>query len=124
MTGDSTAARLPPHPDGGGEPYAAFTLEDDARDVLPTLVLRRRDGSRVAKPYHWLSEAEYLPDGGVRLVYPDGTFTVRGRNLLPLFTALSRHAVREIWEADRATALLVPEGDPLVEGIDFSLPRG
>lgn len=116
MINDDSDGRLP----SLLELYSAFQVAEEG-EVLVALVLRRKDGSRVAKPYHWLSEAEYLPNLGVRLVYPSGTFTVSGRNLLGLFSSLSTHSVRQIWEADRATALLAPEDAPVVEAIDYTL---
>ena len=116
--------QLPPTPGAGEEAYSAYLLGEYYGEAIPNLVFRRKDGSRVAKAYHWLSEVEYLPGLGVRLVYPDGVFTVRGRNLLGLFTAVSQHAVRLVWEADRATCFQVPESAPLVEAVERTPPRG
>ena len=100
------------------EPYSAYLLSDRYGETLPFLVFRLKDGRRVAKAYHWLGEAEYGPDLGVRLTFPDAEFVVRGRNLLGLFMAVCGHSVRLVWEADRATGLLVPEADPLVEAVE------
>ena len=130
MTGDPREKdpvgrlHLPPTPAVGEEGYSAYLLGEYFGEAIPSLVFRLKDGSRVAKAYHWLGEVEYLPGLGVRLVFPDGVFTIRGRNLLGLFTAVSQHAVRLVWEADRATAFLVPESDPLVEAVERTTPRG
>jgi len=116
--------QLPPMPVVGEEGYSAYLLGEYYGEAIPNLVFRLKDGSRVAKAYHWLGEVEYLPGFGVRLVFPDGVVTIRGRNLLGMFTAVSQHAVRVVWEADRATSFLVPESEPLVEAIERTPPRG
>lgn len=119
MTGDKPDGSLSlPRAGGDGERYAAYLLSEYFGEAIPFLVFRLKDGRRVAKAYHWLAEVEYRPDEGVWLAFPDAQFLVRGRNLLGLFMAVCGQAARLVWEADRATALLVPDGDPLVEAIE------
>jgi hypothetical protein len=130
MTGDPSRRQppdgvgLPPTPSFGDESYSAYLFGEYYGEAIPALVFRLKDGSRVAKAYHWLGEVEYLPGLGVRLTFADAVFTVRGRNLLGLFTAVSQHAVRLVWEADRSTSFLVPESEPLVEAVERTPPRG
>ena len=121
MTGgvrDPDGALALPRTEAADGPYSAYVGGGFHGETIPFLVFRRKDGRRVAKAYHWLAEVEYDPSGGVVLTFPDSAFTVRGRNLLGLFEAVCRHEVRVVREADRATALLVPEGEPLVEAIE------
>jgi hypothetical protein len=88
------------------ESYTAFKLGDYYGEPIPNLVFRLRDGSRVAKAYHWLGEVTYHPSDGIGLVFPDAVFTLRGRNLLPVFTVVVAHAAAWVWEADRADVFL------------------
>ena len=101
-----------------GDTYAAYQLGAYYGEVIPNLVFRFKDGTRIAKAYHWPGEVTYEPGFGLRLVYADAVFTIRGRNLLEMFVVISNHSVKQIWEADRATAFLVPETDALVEAIE------
>jgi hypothetical protein len=98
--------------------YQAFDLPAYYGEVIPNLVFRFKDGTRIAKAYHWLGEVVYEPGLGIRLVYADAVFTIRGRNLSGLFTVVSEHGVKLIREADRAASFLVPENQPLVEAIE------
>lgn len=98
--------------------YRAFDLPAYYGEVIPNLVFRFKDGTRIAKAYHWLGEVVYEPGLGIRLVYADAVFTIRGRNLSGLFTVVSEHGAKLIREADRAAGFLVPEHQPLVEAIE------
>jgi len=100
------------------ETYRAFELPAYYGEAIPNLVFRFKDGTRIAKAYHWLGEVVYDPGLGIRLVYADAVFTIRGRNLSGLFTVVSEHGAKLIREADRAATFLVPEHQPLVEAIE------
>ncbi len=97
--------------------YRAFGGSDYFDALIPCLVFRLKDGTRIAKPYHWLGEVEWDPSVGIRLVYTDATLLLGGRNLESLFTAISDQTVRWILEADRPASLTVPECEPLVESV-------
>jgi hypothetical protein len=117
---DRQSARLqmptatPTEPDS----YLAFELPAYYGEVIPNLVFRFKDGTRIAKAYHWLGEVNYEPGLGLRLVYSDAVFTIRGRNLLELFHLVSAHNAKVVREADRAASFLVAENQPLVEAIE------
>jgi hypothetical protein len=112
--------RLPSAPSvepevGGYQPYA---VENYFGELVQTLTFRLKDGSQFAKPYHWLGEIEFDPSTGIRLRFSDTTITLSGRNLAPLFTLLCDYKVRWVLEADRPTALLVPESGTVIEAIE------
>jgi len=98
--------------------YRAFELPAYFGEVIPNLVYRFKDGTQIAKAYHWLGEVVYEPGLGIRLVYADAVFTIRGRNLSELFKVISEHGVKRIREADRAASFQVPENEPLIEAIE------
>lgn len=114
---------LPP-PDAGVEPYAAYGTAALYGEEVPCLVLRFRDGRRVAASYYWLRTAEYRPGEGVRLAFADGEYLLRGRNLLGLFEAVSERRARWVWEADRAAEFQCDEADPVVTGVEFAPAAG
>lgn len=98
--------------------YQAFGGATHFDALIPCLEFRLKGGGRVAKPYHWLGEVEYDPAGGLVLTFTDGVVHVRGRNLAGLFTAVCDQQARWVQEADRATAMGVPDGEAVVEAVE------
>ncbi len=102
-------------PDG----YRAFGLVRGARQHALMLEFRLRTGDSLALAYPWLREVRFNRSHGLLLAFDPQLVTLRGRHLETLHAGVLLHRARWVWEADRATAELVPEGEPLVEEIVF-----
>jgi len=90
--------------------YRAFAIPTVFGDYLPMVEFRLRTGHRFGFSYAWLTAT-------------NGTqVTIRGRHLLALYTALVRHQVVSVNEADEPTSLLVAESQPVVESIEVQNP--
>lgn len=100
-------------PDG----YRAFALVRGMRQHALMLELRLRTGDSVALAYPWLREVRFDRSGELLLMFDPQLVTIRGRRLEALHAGVLMHRARWVWEADRAAAELVPEGEPLVEEV-------
>ena len=67
--------------------------------------------------YPWLREVRFNRSNGLVLAFDPQLVTVRGRHLEALHAGVLMHRARWVWEADHASAELVPESEPLVEEI-------
>lgn len=101
--------------------YAAYGLATHFGEVISMLRLRFADDTWRAFPYYGLTGLHFDPGVGIELAFVTATVRVTGRNLFPLFTLVSDHAVRWVWEADRADWLLAPEAATVVERIELGV---
>lgn len=120
-------------PNGKSDPVSETELPDDLgafgwlrgiRDRAIFLELRRKDGSIIAYPYHWLGPAEFNPSEGITLKFGVATVKITGRNLnaqirpnVRLFSGLMRQRVIWIQEADRAAAMAAERGAVIIDSI-------
>ncbi|QJX01333.1 hypothetical protein [Frigoriglobus tundricola] len=100
-------------PDG----YRAFSLVRGIRQHALMLEFRLRSGDSLAFGYPWLREVRFNRSNGLVLAFDPQIVTVRGRHLESLHAGVLMHRARWVWEADHASAELVPESAALVEGI-------
>lgn len=113
-----TRLHLPqPAADLPGE-YAAYGVAAYYGEVISMLRFRFADDTWRAFPYYGLTGLHFDPGLGIELAFVTATVRITGRNLFPLFTLLSDHGVRWVWEADRAAWLLAPEAATVVERIE------
>ena len=73
-------------PDQAGEgetidDLGAFGWLRGIRDRAIFIEFRRKDGSIIAYPYHWLGPAEFNPSEGITLKFGVATVKITGRNL-------------------------------------------
>jgi hypothetical protein len=101
--------------------YAAYGVATHYAEVISMLRLRLRDDTWRAFPYYGLTGLHYDPALGIELAFVTATVRVRGRNLFPLFNLLGDHAVRWVWEADRANWLLATDGATAIERIEVGV---
>lgn len=106
------------------EVYAAYGVAGYYGEVIPLLRLRLADGGWRAFAYYGLGEAAYDPALGIELTFQAAVVCLRGRNLLPLYSLVCDHAVRWVWEADRAADLGSAESDTVVVRIEVGGPKG
>ena len=119
----SERLQMPASTLGEVEGYRAFAIPTVFGDYLPMVEFRLRTGHRFGFSYAWLTAANFQPEGIV-LAFTNGTqVTIRGRHLLALYTALVRHQVVSVNEADEPTSLLVAESQPVVESIQVQNPE-
>ncbi|MGH7193551.1 MAG: hypothetical protein ACREJM_08470 [Candidatus Saccharimonadales bacterium] len=90
------------------------------------LELRRKDGSIVALPYHWLERADFDPSVGITLKFGAEKVKITGRNLnsearpnVRLFAGIVRHRVPWIQEADQPAAMAAGRGATVIEEINL-----
>lgn len=102
----------------------AFGWLRGIRDRAVFLEFRRKDGSVIAYPYHWLGPAEFNPSDGISLKFGVATVKITGRNLntqirpnVRLFAGIMRQRVIWIQEADQAMAMTAGNGAVVVESI-------
>ena len=111
--------RAPDAPDD----YAAFGVANYYGEVLLMLRFRLSDDTWRAFPYYGLTSLHYDPALGIELDFTTTTVRIRGRHLFPLFAQLGDHAVRWVWEADRASTLQTPEANALIDRIEFGAAK-
>ncbi len=84
--------------------YQFYGLTKDNQSQSPSLIVKKRDGNQIAFNYQYLSKTmEFNPSEGIMMSFtdPNGSVTVHieGRNLLPLWDALSWHKITFITES-------------------------
>src|SRR5437868_641982 len=79
------------------EDLVAFGWLRGSRERATMLEIRRRDGSIIALPYHFLERADFDPSEGITLKFTGQTVRLIGRNLnrevrphLRLFLGIAR----------------------------------
>ncbi len=119
-----THLSLPVQPNADlSDVYAAYGVATHFGEVISMLRIRLQDDTWRAFPYYGLTSIAYDPTLGIDLVFVTTTVRIKGRNLFPLFSLLSDHAVRWVWEADRANWLQTPEASTVIERIELG-PEG
>jgi len=104
--------------------YAAFGLANYYGEVIGMLRFRFHDDTWRAWPYFSLSSLAYDPALGIEFTFPTTRIHLRGRNLFSLFTHLGDHAVRWVWEADRASSMHAAESAAVIERIELGGAKG
>jgi len=112
-------------PDGLDD-LGAFGLLRGIRDRAIMLEFRRKDGNVRALAYAWLESAEFDPSEGITLQFGNRKIRLIGRNLnqvgltgLGLFTAITRHRVLWIQEADEPAFLQTVDTATVIERIEW-----
>lgn len=82
-----------------------FGVVKENHPTPPMLVVRFKNGNQKAFAYHHISKViEYEPSIGIVLSFVDGegatTLTIQGRNLQPLWDALTTHRITFIQELE------------------------
>lgn len=108
----------------GLDDLGAFGLLRGIWDRAIMLEFRRKDGNSLALAYAWLESAAFDPSEGITLQLGNRKIRLIGRNLnqagphgLGLFTAITRHRVQWIQEADEPTILQATDSATLIERI-------
>lgn len=114
-----------PEPEGLDD-LGAFGLLRGIRDRAIMLEFRRKDGNSLALAYAWLESAAFDPSEGITLQLGSRKVRLIGRNLnqagpngLGLFTAITRHRVLWIQEADEPAILQAVDSATLIERIEW-----
>lgn len=104
----------------------AFGLLRGIRDRAISLELRLKDGGIEAFPYAYLSHARFDPSEGIELHFGGKTVRIAGRNLgaelrpnVTLFSALVRHRVPWISQADEPTFMSASRHATIIESIEI-----
>lgn len=112
-------------PDGLDD-LGAFGLLRGIRDRAIMLEFRRKDGNSLALAYAWLESAACDPSEGITLQFGSRKIRLLGRNLnqagpngLGLFTAITRHRVLWIQEADEPALLQSADSATVIERIEW-----
>lgn len=112
--------------DDASDDLGAFGFLRGTRERATMLELRRRDGSIRAVSYAWLERAEFDPSDGIALRINGQTILIKGRNLnvecrpaVRLFSAICRHRVPWVQEADGPAQIETGERATIVESIEW-----
>ena len=104
----------------------AFGFLRGARERATMLELRRKDGNILAVGYGWLDRAEFDPSDGITLHVGGQTIRIKGRNLniecrpeVRLFSAICRHRVPWLQEADEPARMETDGEGTLIESIEW-----
>jgi hypothetical protein len=96
--------------------YQAFGVSATFEAHIPMVTFRHKTGRCVSLPYFSLARADYDPSlQAVELAFGGAVVELLGRNLEPLFEALSRHAAVTVDEATAPEAALLPAAACVVE---------
>ncbi len=92
--------------------------------VLPASIammldLRMRTGNRIAIPYGYILKVLLDPSKAVEIQTSDQTFLIAGRNLLPIYSAITSHTALAITEAP--SQFDAGDDEPFVESISVKL---
>ena len=112
--------RFPPRTGRGG--YQAFDVAGPDDPPPAMLEVRLKSGARFALGYAWLSRAVFDPTGAVTLLFSGPTVILIGRNLHPVFEAVTAHLALWVAEADQPAAALAAEDVPVVESAEYVEP--
>lgn len=98
-------------------PYQAFGLHRQPWGGPPLLNFVLKTGLQRSLPYSQLVESDFHPADIITLRFFEKQVTIRGRGLVEAYQKLLAFRVVYFAEADHATALLVPEEQPVVTSI-------
>lgn len=99
------------------DPYRAFGVSRQTWAGPPLLNFVLKTGLQRSLPYSQLVESEFHPADILTLRFFEKQVTIRGRGLAEAYRKLLLFRVVYFAEADHASALLVPEEDPVVTAI-------
>jgi hypothetical protein len=112
----------------GTEDLGCFGWLRGVRDRALMLEVRHRDGNVSGFGYAWLDRLEFDPSEGITLHFSGKSVKMIGRNLnaelranVRLVAGILRHRVPWIQEADEATGLSTPRGEPVIERLEIKL---
>lgn len=104
----------------------AFGFLRGARERATMLELRRKDGCIRAISYGWLEVANFDPSDGITLKVHGQTIRIKGRNLnvecrpeVRLFSAICRHRVPWLQEADEPARMEADKRAVVIESIEW-----
>lgn len=121
-TNQSLQVPFKPHADCPEE-YCAFGMSQFYGEVISMLRFRFQDDTWRCLPYYSLLSMGYDPNLGIELTFSTAHVYIRGRNLFQLFSLIGDHGVRWVWEASRAEYLQADESAPVIESIEFGIPK-
>jgi hypothetical protein len=110
----------------GTDDLGAFGFLRGARERATMIELRRKDGSIRAISFGWLEHADFDPSGTITLKVHGQTIRIKGRNLnlecrpeVRLFSAICRHRVPWIQEADEPMRMEAGKRTVVIESIEW-----
>lgn len=88
-------------------------------DAAPAMLdYRFRDGRRHALPYSYLAGVALTAERAIVCEYPNRTVTITGRNLGPVYAAITRHTAVAV--AEDPTGFDEGGDEPYVERVDIA----
>lgn len=97
--------------------YRAFGFNRKSVNSDPMINLVDSRGVQEALAYGHLYRLRFDPSEGITLEFTEHVVTIRGRGLREGYQRLAMQRVVFIAEADRATAVLVPEKEPVITSL-------
>ena len=116
------ATRPRPAPPAAAEDdeYTAFAGGRVGVKPQQSVTFRTAAGAGLTLAYaHLYAVADDGPEAGFTLEFTRHTVEVRGRNLARLHRLLGDHRAREVRACDPLHGQLVPDGQPVVTGLDI-----
>ena len=126
---DDADTALPPYLRAAPRPRPAAADEDEsagpaggrvANKAQLSVTFRTAAGAGLTLAYaHLYGIADDGPEAGFTLEFTRHRVTVRGRHLGRLHRLLGDHRVREVRACDPLHARLVPDGEPVITGLEI-----
>lgn len=123
---DGVTANAAPPEGEATDDLGAFGFLRGARERATMLELRRKNGDILAVGYGWLERADFNPSDGITLYAGGHTVRIQGRNLnvecrpeVRLFSAICRHRVPWVQEADEPTSMEADERATVIDRIEW-----
>ncbi|MCD0458134.1 hypothetical protein [Roseiconus lacunae] len=116
-----SAEDLDTHDEGQG--YRAFGFNRRSINAEPMIDFITSQGVHEPLAYSHLYRIHFDPSDGIMIEFTDHVVTIQGRALREGFQKLFFHRVVFVAEADRPTAAIVPESDPVVTSLTIVSKR-
>lgn len=97
--------------------FFALTKQKDERAIALNCVFS--DGTQKAFMYAYMSSYNFDPSIGIEIISTDGSITIKGRNLQPIYDGLLRHKIRWVKQFLNEIEDDTPEDECFVNFIDF-----
>ncbi|MCC7336742.1 MAG: hypothetical protein IT422_16750 [Pirellulaceae bacterium] len=99
--------------------YRAFGFVRKPVSNEPMIRFIKLNGVQKSLAYSHLYDIDFDPRTGITIDFTQHIVEIKGRGLLQGFERMSAHRVIFVAEADRPTAVLVPEGEPVITGLEI-----
>lgn len=103
--------------------YLAFGISRKAWGGEPMINFIKCRGDHHALSYSHLYGVRFNPSIGIAIEFSDHIVTIRGRGLAASYEKLVMQRVVFVTEADRSTAGLIPDGEPVVTELSIEQKR-